>query len=754
VRARTPLIWLAVRLAFGRRDRLGTSVVLGVAVAVTTVLALATAAAPHVAAAQSQRAFDRTATLSDSTSAAAHANLLQLDPHAWMSDRRWDGHVVERSVYARRGEAVPIPGIAAAPAAGSYFASPDLVSLIRADPVVRALYAGKRFLGLIGPAGLVQPHELRSIEGVSAETPLLDAVTGFGAHPEDGAASTMLNVTVTMATLIAIWAPALVLLIMVSRLSLRARSRRAHILRLQGLSIGAVRTLLATEVAAVALPAGVVGLGIYALLTRHLTELPGTPFGFYAADARLPAQPALSAAVAVVAVVTCSAAFSVPMQPDEPVVLRREPARVSVVVGLAALAVGLVYLLALPMFERLTSHAALGIWISIALILVGLGLAGPRVVMYSSRWAAERAKSAGTVVGLRLNSWLPTTAMRLGTLLGILVVPLLGIVAFTHVLSGGATQAWAGETANDRPALVTAYDLTGQLNRADVAAVAHGHAAAEATSLRISTAAGPTRQQTVIFASCHDLTVLLGRPVTGCVDAGTWLAANGAHRSQISSGRLRLGNGTTISVPPAAGIAQVTHAPASFDGALLLPPRDAVTAPQRQPGTNTVFYARVAADRIDSATATLSGRAPTAQFDLGALQWSWPGNEQFRSQYQWLVVGIVTGLVLGAVALLTATLGEGTDRRRRLRGMHRLGAPLRATLSAHFWSTASAPLLLGWAGTAIGWLVCRSLHRFDDRAYVSGADYRSVVVIVAAIAFMIATLTATDARSPKTSPDR
>jgi hypothetical protein len=48
-----------------------------------------------------------------------------------------------------------------------------------------------------------------------------------------------------------------------------------------------------------------------------------------------------------------------------------------------------------------------------------------------------------------------------------------------------------------------------------------------------------------------------------------------------------------------------------------------------------------------------------------------------------------------------------------------LGAPSSELVRAHFWSAGVPLLLLGWMATAIGWIVCRAIHAFDDRAVVN-----------------------------------
>lgn len=736
--------WLTRRLVFGRPERLATSVVVGLAVALLTVLGLVTVAVPQAVSTQSDRAQQRTATLSYSDQAAESATLFQLDPLGTASGRRWDGHPIGRTVYAGNGRDREVPGITRVPRPGEYFASPDLVRLIHRDPIVRALFAGRHLVGTITKPGLVQPHELRTIEAVPVGTPLLLPVTGFGGvqrgiRPTD---SESLNATVAIATAVAVWGPALVLLLVISRLTSRARARRSRALRSQGLSKRQVRAMMGAEVALVAVPAAAVGALCYLLGAHVLSRIPGTSFGAYPADLRMPLPVMVGVALLVAGLAAVSAAFSLPMNDSETSPVRKTRPRRAVVTGLGMLAVGVGYLIVLPVVARITQWAPTGIWISIALILVGLAVAGPRLIMIWSTALAGKTGAAGRLVGLRLSSWAPTTAMRLGSLVAILIVLTLGITGFVNLLAGGGTKAWADATDHNQQVGIAAHDLTGRLDRTMVASAAERHAVAGEVDVPLAT--GKHHSHPVVFATCSDLSVLTGRPVHGCSARGGWLQTGAARHDKPLSGDLKLTAKRSMPVPPARSIVHVPGAPSDFDGAIVLPPQ--TTHHNSYDSGGTTFHAVARGSRADQMLATINGQAPTAQFDLGALDRSWPGHQQYRAQYQWLMVGIMTGAALGGLALLAATLGESADRRRRLAGMRRLGSPTRALVSAHYWSTAWPPLAMGLVGTGLGWLICHELIQFDDRQYVPGKFYLGAVVVVVGTALLIATISVGDTR--------
>lgn len=735
--------WLTRRLVLSPRDRLSTIGVIGLAIAFLTVLLLATIAVPHVASKQKQREAARTPSISDSRSAARTAKLLSLEPALTSSGSQWSSHSIDRQVYASRdgGGEQHIPGIARVPKPTDYYASPALVDLIKHDPVVRALYADRHLAGTIGSAGLLQPHELRSIEAMPPGSSLLYAVTGFGEArgnvPDRAAAN--LDISVATAAVISVWAPAFVLLVVCSRFASRARATRARALRLQGLSIRAVRLLMGLEVAMVALPSAIVGAALYLVLIRVVTRLPGTAFGFYSSDASMPWLVLLAAAVAISVAASLSAAYSLPMEVEEPVAIRRRRPRTVVTVGLGLLIVGISYLVLLPVMSGVTSYAPLGIWPSITCVLLGVAVAGPHLVMIGSSRAAPMTRRAGSLVGLRLNSWRITTAMRLGTLGAVLVIVMLGMVGFVNVLSGGSASTWSDALHHGGTTPVSVNDLTGQLTRGDITPVARNHAVVEQASSPV-VAGKKHRRQHVIFASCADLSGLVGRPVHGCSPQGAWIqTGDRTVQRHRAVGKLVVGPKNQIPLPDDSRVVNLAGGPAGLDGAVLLPAGVATVAAVESPS----FQLTVDSKRIDEALATISGSSATSQFQVGRTSAALRLREH-RAQYEWLVVGVVAGTICGALTMLAAVLGEREERRRRFDGMREVGASGRDLVIAHYWATAWPTLVLGCGGVAVGWLVSHEMAQFDGRAHVPGMLYALSIAGVFLVAFGTATASVGD----------
>jgi MFS family permease len=189
--------------------------------------------------------------------------------------------------------------------------------------------------------------------------------------------------------------------------------------------------------------------------------------------------------------------------------------------------------------------------------------------------------------------------------------------------------------------------------------------------------------------------------------------------------------------------------PEEFDAALLLPSR--LSAP-RPTGAGSDFYLLVKNNRLNVTLARISSESPLADFDLGDLYRHNPDERRFPQQLQWLTAGATLSLMIGALALIAATLAETRDRGQRMRGLRLLGTPWRHLVRAHFWSAGAPLLLLGWASTLVGWLVARGIRGIDDRAVVSASAIGWTVGGVLAVALIVVATTLPDVlRSPPES---
>ncbi len=720
---------LARRLTAGTlRSSPYRSIVLMVGVAVLTLLALASVSVPQAIDRQHERTRASTPIVSYDDASGSPSGLLTVDPLATPAER-WNGHRIERRYYAGNAGSLEVPGVATLPRAGEYLASRDLERLIRTDPIVRALFASSKPVGTIEDDGLTEPHQLKAVIGVGRESGLLlRRVEGFGSDQPLGSTDdfTVLNATVAGVAGSLVWLPGVAFLVIITRLAAHQHRRRVRALRAIGMSALAVRLAQASEAGLLALPGVAVGVACHSAALARLTRIPGTDFGFFPADARLSVwQQAGIATLVLAAVMLLSACFqhvghkSVARPPRQR--SRRDTASK---LGLGALAVGFVYLGALPVtapwFGR---FAILGMWLSCALVAAGLAIAGPRLVRTVARWLAVRARSAGTLVGLRVLAATTTTTTRLASLACIVIVLLLGSLSFASILSGGTYDEWNRVLQQRQRVPVVATDITGSVELTSVQAV-EDSPVAQRTSAEVDGSSIP-----VVLSSCESLEDLTGSALDGC-DPGSpqWLDRPGA---DLEAGAL----GPHIHLSAPVGVTGSAGLPEEFSGSLLVSPEHVDEL--RLSGGSQFYFLPRGVDLV-RAMAAASSAGPGVQFGIGDLDRENPDFHQYPDQLAWIFVGAVLSLGLAALATVATALGESADREARLRPLVRLGAPRRQRLRAHVVSTFVPVVTLGWTATIVGWFACRGMQAVDDRASVPTSTAVTVlwatVLVAAALA--------------------
>jgi FtsX-like permease family len=735
------LWWLVLRLTWSRRN--GTpaaKLVQAVGIVFLTVLALATAAVPRVMAAQHDRARAVAPLVDyDTSKSAAAGRLLTLDPLATPT-RRWHGHEIVRRYYAANDSHAVIPGIARVPGADEFYTSPDLRALMKRDATIAALFTDFTLIGTIQPTGLVQPHQLAAVIGISPDEQLLVPVTAFGSDEALGFPSdnTVLNASVASLVVLAVWLAGAAFIVVISRLSSRQRYRRARSLRLLGLSALTTRAVHATETAIVALPAAVVGCLLYNQVIHRVTAVPSTSLGYFTSDAQLSLRAYVAVAATLTLVVSVSTATSLRMRRKDNVstTLTGPPGFLSAA-GLTLFIVGTAYLVALPMLaSTIGSRAALGLWIACGCVAVGSAAAGPRIVSIVSNAMARRMRAAGTLFGLRMNCWSTTTAIRMGGALGVVIIMLLCGLSFTSILTGGTSTSWKAVLAAHHQIPLTVTDLGGHLTRGSVASIHPSGRMAQTATVTLD-----RDRVTIVYADCADLEHLTGTAPRSCTGQAQWLTIAGDNGVQPPSRRgvIRTADGSSVTLPSSANTTVVHGFVTDLNGALLLPAAAAPTRPTREGET---FFLLVDNDRLALTMAGISARSPTAQFDEGGLTRNDPDNHQFPDQLQLLSLGAVMSLLIGVLALTAATLGDASERGAKMRGLRIIGAPPNQLVRAHAWATGLPIVTLGWLATLAGWQTCLALRGFDDRAVVptSGVAWCAVGVAAAAILVVAATM--------------
>jgi hypothetical protein len=732
--------WLAVRLAFRRGGgNAALMSVLAVGMLFLTMLALGTLAIPQVASAQQQREERITPHVAAFGAKTGPANLRTISSGD-LTERRWDGHSIIRSFYARGDSSLVAPGVPRMPDVGQFYASAELKQLIQENPTVAGLFHDQTMLGTISDAGLTQPHELRAIVGVADGRSLL-SVERFGSNqrlglPED---NTVLNGAVAVIVTLVVWLPGIAFIVIVTRLASRQRQHRARSMRLLGVSRSVTRVIHAGETMIITFPAAVLGALGYELFVRTVTRIPGTTFGYFTSDVNLGPGQFLAIILLLTLVAGLSTAFSLRLD-------RRDAADVPIAppVRLAAfgqllLVAGMIYLLATPVLATVMgTPAILGMWAACGAVGAGFALAGPRLVVGIFSRFVRRARAGGTLVGLRLHSSGAGTTLKLGSLLGVIIVLMLGTLSFMSILNGGSTKNWEEILATHEQVPVIVRDLDGALTLPRVNEIYSAGAAVQAKTL------GKGQGFPVVFGSCVALERLTGIAPKHCSGKPQWIKISGSEDSyRVPAAKIvRVPGKGKVALPEPTAVTELTGMPEQFNAALLLPPRWANT---ESVGDGSTFFLLVKNVSLNETLARLAATSPWISFDLGELYRHNPDTRRFPTQLQWLTVGAGTGLAVGALALAAATLAETRERSTRMRGLRLLGTPWNQLIRAHFWSAGAPLLLLGWLATLVGWLAARAIRGVDDRAVVSLTATAWTAGSVLAVGLIITVVTLPDA---------
>lgn len=724
---------LAIRAVVLARRGGATAWVLALGVACMTFIGLAAAAVPQVGANHAEREHAITPLLDFEDSTNGGLRMAEADV---TNNRRWNGHEIVRHYYAAGSSSPVAPGVPEMPGAGEYYASPDLTRLMRHDEAVAALFDGWTLLGTIGPEGLAHPHELRAIAGLAGTNSAAStSVSRFGSDEPIGVDAytdhTILNRVVAAFVAALVVLPALALLVILARLGSAQRQRRARAMRLVGLPRFAVRLFHALETAAIAGPAAAAGTAIFWWTSRYATRIPGTDIGFYPSDVKLDSWVYVLTPVAVAALAAVVTAVS--LRFDHVDANSKDPgarqSRVASAVGswsratwfgVASLAAGALLLALMPILVATVSpQMSAALWLGSALVAVGLALSGPALVIWLFSRLSRSARLGGRLVGMRMAASHLSTSLRLGSLLGLIIVLLLGGQAFMSILHGGSLSSWSDQLER-QPVAPTIVDHADNLTLEQLRQAVPGSAPVQSIGL-------PRGMGTALFASCADMETLFQIRADTCEPGKPGWVTTSSTPTPADALEFDLpGHGRITAPADAEGISSETL-PISLDGALRLPPELAPTALGDQ-WSSPNYYLLLPTASLTESMARIVSLAPTAQFDLGALQWDDPNTQRFPVQLQWLTIGAVMGLLLGCLALTASVLGEMRERRVRMSALRLLGASTPAFLSAHVWSTAVPLVVLGWTATTCGWLVSRAMHNIDDRAVVPPQAYALCLV--------------------------
>ncbi|WP_169986628.1 FtsX-like permease family protein [Microbispora sp. H10836] len=361
----------------------------------------------------------------------------------------YGGRTIRRLDAAALGTRAPvIPGLSRMPGPGQYYASPALAALLDSGPreELSARFPGTR-AGLIGDAALSGPDELVIVVGRTpdqvAAMPGARQVDVIDAEPaaDDGADVYRFGFAVAAVGLIV---PLLVLVGTATRLAAARRETRFAAIRLVGATTRQINVLAAVDAALGALAGALAGLAIFQLVRPAVAgvRITGARFFPELVAPHLWQYAAVLGGVPVAA--ACAALWSLRRVRISPLgVARRTSASPPRAWRVIPLLTGL-GLFAGPVYRDGKPDELLAV-VALALIMIGLMLAGPWLTMVAARLAARLTRGGATLLAARRLAADPKTAFRsvsglvLAVFIGTTIAALVpAVVAGQQKVAGGA----------------------------------------------------------------------------------------------------------------------------------------------------------------------------------------------------------------------------------------------------------------------------------------------------------------------------
>jgi hypothetical protein len=439
------VIRLGLRLAVsGGREALIRLVILAAALGIGVGLLLTAIAGVNAVSTQNARyawldtgappapaAIARGETATGGTAAAAGA--ASRDPlRVLITKDEFHAQTIYRADVAATGPTAPVPpGIPRDPGPGQYYVSPALSALLRATPADQLAdrYPGRQ-AGLIWPAGLPSPSSLVIVIGRpagqlshlpgAAEVTSLNTTSpsicggsrgcvvrgGFGPSGED--------LVLSLVALVLLL-PVLIFIGTATRLSAARREQRFAAMRLVGATPTQISRIAAVESAIAAVAGVAAGFGLFFVLRVPLAAIPFTGQPFFPAELSLSLPDIIAVTVGVPAAAAVVARMALRRVNISPLGVTRRatpapPRAWRVLPLLAGLAVlGLFALNGKPV----TLGGQVLVFVpGLALIMIGLVIAGPWLTGAGAQMMARRARRPAGLIAARRLADDPRAAFR------------------------------------------------------------------------------------------------------------------------------------------------------------------------------------------------------------------------------------------------------------------------------------------------------------------------------------------------------
>ena len=408
------------------------------------------------------------------------------DPLWWLlSVDQFGNQEIDRVDVAATGPSAPIPpGIPHLPGPGEFYASPALTKLLRSVP---ASELGDRFpgrqIGTIGASALPSPNSLIIVVGDDHRqlwrAPGAVEVRGIQQTPsncfscQSGTGSGPVLQWILAAGACALLLPVLVLIATASRLSAARREERFAAMRLVGATPHQISVIAAVEATVAAVAGAAVGFALFFVFRPLLIHVPFTGAPLAPGDLSLRWLDVVLVVLGVPIVAAASARIALRRVRVSPLgVTRRASSVPPRIVRIVPLLAGIALL---AYFDsagkpKSTGSQILELLVGLALILVGLVLAGPWLTKVGSRLMANRAgRPAGLIAARRLLDN-PRAAFR--SIRGLVLALFVTSAAIGALGSIVATRTQGG-SARSTDTLVDQFcgDTTGCAAGTDVASV-------------------------------------------------------------------------------------------------------------------------------------------------------------------------------------------------------------------------------------------------------------------------------------------
>lgn len=613
-----------------------------------------------------------------------------------------------------RGEDVVLPpGVPEVPGPGEAYLSPELRGVVEEELQVPADTGSVRVAGLIGPAGLVSPSELRAVVGVPRGTAGLQPVE-WRHHEHQAVAATLLTLDGALALM------AMLLLVMTAaslawmcaKAVVPRHARRDASLELLGVTrLRRLRLLVVIGLIPFAVAAPVAAGALW-VVSRGGVRLARTELSAFQNDAS-PGVAAYTAGLLVglvwVALIVLggssrSASTTVPL-PAPPV---------RGIAGLIVLGTGLSGQTVLQLTDLGLAGPTRALAIVVLALCCCLGIpAGlPFAIKRAARLGAERASDPVSVVSRRFVEVHPSLSTRLGSVVVATLLALGVSVPLTTMLSSGVRV----------PPDATNSPVTGVV---DLRTAAAPFSALELESLPGVSRALPLMPATdprsgeelfsVLVASCPQVRDLSETNGGSCDGLPGWLTSGGLpleerlglRSKDLSS--VEVGGGS-LRVPGFDHVLDLDAGPA-LEGTLVVPPDAGVG------GSANEFVVRLSSPAAAEALPLIAAMHldASAQIDLGYAGWSLP---KFLSQIEALQLLMLAIVVITALSLVVGAAAEAQAGVRRMSSLHTLGMARKDIGRAWFTGLLLPSQVLVFAGFVAAAMAARAFSVLDDRSAV------------------------------------